>query len=137
MFCFIHVHTHCQEVIQWFKSAYKAMIWISRSLYHCPVPPAFIRGLRLLISVHSTPPVSIRDLHLLEALRLLEVLRYMVSFTVQLITGGRKSIVSWVIFIILIVISIVYKQMMLISDIFMENPFVNSAVIDLSNMARL
>ena len=67
-FCFIHVHTHCQEVIQWFKSA-----WISRSLYHCPVPPAFIRGLRLLISVHSTPPASIRDLRLLEALHLLEV----------------------------------------------------------------
>ena len=49
------------------------MTWISRSLYHCPVPPAFIRSLRLLISVHSTPPASIRDLRLLKALRLLEV----------------------------------------------------------------
>ena len=31
------------------------------------------------------------------------------------------------------VIDIVYKQRMLISDVFMENPFVDSAVIGLSN----
>ena len=34
---------------------------------------------------------------------------------------------------ITIVIEIVYKQRMLISDVIMENPFVNSAVIGLSN----
>ena len=36
-------------------------------------------------------------------------------------------------FVIMVVISIVYKRRMLISDIFMKNPFVNSAVIGLSN----
>ena len=33
----------------------------------------------------------------------------------------------------MIVIGIVYKQRMLISDVIMENPFVNAAVIGLSN----
>ena len=64
-----------------------------RSLYHCPVPPAFIRGLRLLISVHSTPPASIRDLRLLEALRLLEVLRYScLSFKREKIGGHSPTV---------------------------------------------
>ena len=57
----------------------------------------------------------------------------MVSFNVNLIIGGHRSIVCWVIRKIMVVILIVYNQRMLISDIFMENPFVNTAVIGLSN----
>ena len=57
----------------------------------------------------------------------------MVSFTVQLITDGHRSIVCSVIFKIMIVIQIIYKQIMLISDVIMENPFVNSAGVGVSN----
>ena len=55
------------------------------------------------------------------------------SFTVQMIIGGHRSIVCKIICKIMIGILIVYKQRVLISDVFMENLFVNSAVIDLSN----
>ena len=44
----------------------------------------------------------------------------MVSFTVQLIIGGHRSIVCYIICKIMIVVSIVCKQRMLISDVFME-----------------
>ena len=44
----------------------------------------------------------------------------MVRFTVHLIIGGHKFIKC-------------LQQTMLTSDVFMENPFVNSEVIDLSN----
>ena len=53
----------------------------------------------------------------------------MVRFTVKLIIGGHRSIVCGVIWKIIVVFYIVYKQRMLISDVFMENSFVNSAVI--------
>ena len=57
----------------------------------------------------------------------------MVKLIVYFIIGGHRSIVFCVICKIMIVIEIVYKQRMLISDVIMENPFVNPAVIDLSN----
>ena len=50
-----------------------------------------------------------------------------------MIIGEHRSIVCWVICKIMIVIWIVYKQRMLTIDVIMKKPFVNSAIIDLSN----
>ena len=48
------------------------------------------------------------------------------NFTVQVIIGGHRSIVCRVICKTMVVFLIVSKQRMLISDVFMENAFVNS-----------
>ena len=52
----------------------------------------------------------------------------MVSFPVPMIIGKHRTIVCLLICKIMIVISIADKQRMLVSDIFMENHFVNSAL---------